>query len=125
MTDPTIDRERVLAAFRELPPGVGITTLGLAWLAGCADEHRVRAAVSWLMLGGLVEEAGRHPRRDRRGRAYGARLYRWTGREEIRRVPQSGRARRFEAEQELTADCATLALAWLSRPPPGRSAGPG
>jgi hypothetical protein len=120
MTDPTITRSRVLAAFRELPEGAAITTLGLAWLAGCADEHRVRAAVSWLMLGGLVEDAGTHRRRDRRGRAYACHLYRWTGREDIRRVPQDPQARRFKAEQEQVADTTSLALAWLSRPLPGR-----
>ncbi len=63
MTDQAIDRARVLGAFRQLPEGVGITTLGLAWLVQCA-EYRVRAAVSWLMLGGLVEPAGEHRRRD-------------------------------------------------------------
>jgi hypothetical protein len=120
MTERGIDRERVLAAFRELPEGCGITTLGLAWLAGCTEEHRVRAAVSWLLLGGLVELAGDHWRRDRRGRLYRARLYRWTGREDIRRVPQDPRARRFEAEQGQVADVGALALAWLSRPLPGR-----
>ena len=125
MPDATVTRARVLQAFQALPPGVAITTLGLAWLANCADEHRVRAAVSWLMLGGLVEEAGRHPRRDRRGKAYGARLYRWTGRDEVRRVPQDRQARRFVVEQEQVADTVALAMAWLSRPPPGRSAGPG
>jgi hypothetical protein len=118
--DQAIDRQRVLDAFKALPPGVGITTLGLAWLVGCIQEYRVRAAVSWLALGGLVEEAGQHWRRDRGGRSYRAKLYRWTGRAEIRRVPQDIRARRFEAEQAQQADIAALALAWLSRPPPGR-----
>ncbi|MBK8638616.1 MAG: hypothetical protein IPN92_10125 [Chromatiaceae bacterium] len=114
-----ITRRAVLNAFQELPEGVGITTLGLAWLCGCPGEHRVRAAVSWLCLGGLVELAGDHWRRDCRGRAYRARLYRWTGRAEIRRVAQDPEARRFERDQ-ASDDCAALALAWLSRPPPGQ-----
>jgi hypothetical protein len=119
-----ITRARVIDAFRALPVGTAISTLGLAWLIGCIEEYRVRAAVSWLALGGLVELAGEHRRRDRRGRAYTCRLYRWTGREEVRRVPHDPRARRFEVEQEQRADVGALALAWLSRPPPGRAAGP-
>ena len=117
-------RERILEAFKALPPGVAISTIGLAWLCGCG-EAQARAAVAWLTLGGLVELAGSHPRRDRRGRAYRARLYRWSGREGIRRVPHDRRARRFESEQDAQVDVAALALAWLSRPPPGRSAPPG
>lgn len=117
-------RERVLEAFRVLPEGTAISSLGLAWLCGCA-EAQARAAVSWLTLGGLVELAGEHPRRDRRGRLYRARLYRWRGRDTIRRVPHDRRARRFEVEQDVQVDVSALALAWLSRPPPGRSAGPG
>lgn len=109
-TEPSIDRRQVLDAFRELPEGVAISTLGLAWLA-CARECRVRAAVSWLALGGLVEEAGEHWRRDRRGRAYRAKLYRWTGKDGIRRVSRDGDERRAEAEQDIAA----LAASWLSR----------
>jgi len=110
MTDKTIDRQKVLDAFRELPEGVAISTLGLAWLA-CARECRVRAAVSWLALGGLVEQAGEHWRRDRGGRAYRAKLYRWTGRKVIRRVARDESERRAVAEQDVAA----LAASWLSR----------
>ena len=120
-----ITRQRVIDAFKALPEGVAISTLGLSWLVGSIEEHRVRAAVAWLALGGLVELAGEHRRRDRRGRSYACRLYRWSGREGIRRVPHDRRARRFEVEQEAQVDVAALALAWLSRPPPGRSATPG
>lgn len=116
----TVTRQRVIDAFKALPPGVAISTLGLSWLVGCIKEHRVRSAVSWLALGGLVELAGEHPRRDRRGRSYACRLYRWTGREEIRRVRHDPQARRREREEVTQVDTATLALAWLSRPPPGR-----
>ena len=112
----------MIDAFRALPPGVAISTLGLAWLVGCIEEHRIRAAVSWLTLGGLVELAGEHPRRDRRGRRFRVRLYRWTGREAITRVRHSLEDRRREREIDQRADTVSLAMAWLSRPPPGRSA---
>ena len=110
----------MIDAFRALPPGVAISTLGLAWLVGCIEEHRIRAAVSWLALGGLVELAGEHPRRDRRGRSYVCRLYRWSGQEEIRRVRHRAEDRRREREQEQLADVGALAMNWLSRPLPGR-----
>jgi hypothetical protein len=119
-----VTRQRVIDAFRSLPPGTAISTLGLAWLVGCT-EHRIRAAVSWLALGGLVEPAGEHPRRDRRGRAYLARLYRWSGREEIRRVRHRPEDRRRERDEAAQVDVGALALAWLARPPPSRAAGPG
>ena len=112
-TTVTMTREQVLRAFQALPPGVAITTLGLAWLANCPEEHRVRAAVSWLMLGGLVEQVGEHGRRDRRGRTYRARLYRWTGREEIKRVARDEVERRLAAERDQ--DLSALASTWLSR----------
>ena len=118
-------REQVIRAFRALPPGTAISTLGLAWLIGCIEEHRIRAAVSWLTLGGLVELAGEHPRRDRRGRRFQVRLYRWTGREAITRVRHRPEDRRREREEAAQVDVGAMALAWLSRPPPGRSAGPG
>lgn len=105
-----ITRGRVIAAFRALPPEEGITTLGLAWMLGC-PEYPVRAAVSWLALGGLVAVAGEHMRRDRRGKRYGTRLYRWTGREDIQRVARDETQRRCQAEQPVQA----LAAQWLSR----------
>lgn len=115
-----VTREQVILAFKALPPGAAISTLGLAWLVGCIEEHRIRAAVSWLALGGLVELAGVHRRRDRRGRSYVCRLYRWSGQEEIRRVRHRAEDRRREREQEQLADVGALAMNWLSRPLPGR-----
>lgn len=117
-------RERILEAFRVLPEGTAISSLGLAWLCGCG-ESQARAAVAWLTLGGLVELAGSHPRRDRRGRRFQVRLYRWTGREAITRVRHSLEARRRERDEAAQVDIGAMALAWLSRPPPGRSAPPG
>ena len=113
-------REQVIRAFRALPPGTAISTLGLSWLVGSIEEHRVRAAVSWLALGGLVELAGEHRRRDRRGRSYACRLYRWSGREDVQRVRHDPQARRREREVEQRADMGALAMSWLSRPLPGR-----
>lgn len=107
----TVTRQQVIDAFRTLPAGTAISTLGLAWLIGCIEEYRVRAAVSWLALGGLVELAGEHRRRDRRGRAYACRLYRWTGREQVRPVPRDVSSRRVAAEREVQS----LAASWLSR----------
>ena len=115
-----ITRQRVIDAFKALPEGVAISTLGLSWLVGSIEEHRVRAAVSWLALGGLVELAGVHRRRDRRGRSYACRLYRWSGREDVQRVRHDPQARRREREVEQRADVGALAMSWLSRPLPGR-----
>lgn len=110
-TDVAMTREQVLMAFQELPTGVAITTLGLAWLCQCANEHRIRAAVSWLLLGGLVENAGEHWRRDCRGRAYRARLYRWTGKTDIQPVAREV----HERWRPLDRDTQALASSWLSR----------
>ena len=105
-----ITRSRVLEAFAALPPDAAITTLGVAWLLGC-PEHRVRAAVSWLALGGLLKVVGEWRRKNPRGEYYGASLYSWTGSWEIRRVAQDRTARRLEREQDVQA----LAASWLSR----------
>jgi hypothetical protein len=105
-----ITRSRVLEAFAALPPEAAITTLGIAWLLN-TQEHRVRAAVSWLTLGGVLEVAGEWRRKNPRGEYYGAALYRWNGEREIRRVPQDRTARRFSREQDVQ----TLAASWLSR----------
>jgi hypothetical protein len=120
-----VTRAAVIGAFKALPPGTAISTLGLAWLIDCIEEHRIRAAVSWLALGGLVEMAGEHPRRDRRGRSYACRLYRWSGQEEIRRVRHRPEDRRRERDEAAQVDVGALALAWLARPPPSRAAGTG
>lgn len=109
---PRVTREAVLAAFAALPPESAITTLGVAWLLDC-PEHRVRAAVSWLALGGLLKVVGEWRRKNPRGECYGATLYAWTGSWEIRRVAQDRTARRFCREQ--APDLQSLAAEWLSR----------
>ena len=105
-----VTRGRVLAAFAALPPESAITTLGVAWLLGC-PEHRVRAAVSWLALGGLLKVVGEWRRKNPRGECYGASLYAWTGEREIRRVARDRTLRQCRREQDVQA----IAAEWLSR----------
>lgn len=105
-----ITRARALEAFRRLPEGCAITTLGLAWMLDCA-EYRVRGAVSWLAAGGLVEASGDYKRRDRRGKAYSTRLWAWKGSDTISRVPRNREERRVEKETSTQS----LASYWLSR----------
>lgn len=105
-----ITRVRALDAFRRLPPGCAITTLGLAWMLDCA-EHRVRGAVSWLAAGGIVVSTGSHKRKDRRGKTYATRLWSWQGSEEISRVPRNRDERKANREVNVQA----LAAHWLSR----------
>ena len=105
-----ITRTLTLEAFKRLPEGCAITTIGLAWLLNC-PEQRVRAAVSWLAAGGLVVATGRHPRKDRHGKTYAPRLWTWNGSEHIAQVPRDRDTRKAERE----ADIQTLAAQWLSR----------
>lgn len=105
-----ITRRLALEAFRRLPPGCAITTLGLAFILDC-PEHRVRGAVSWLAAGGLVVDAGRYPRKDRRGKAYSPKLWAWRGQEEIRKLRRDPTERQVVRE----ADVQALAAEWLSR----------
>lgn len=111
LANPTeITRARTLEAFRRLPEGCAITTLGLAFILDCA-EPRVRGAVSWLAAGGLVVATGRYKRLDRRGKAYAPRLWSWQGSEAITRVPRDRDLRKAERESDIQA----LAAQWLSR----------
>lgn len=105
-----VTRSKTISAFKLLPPGSGITTLGLAWILNC-PEHRVRGAIAWLSAGGLVRVAGRHTRRDRGGKCYSPRLWTWTGSEDICRVVRNRNERRADNEIPLQ----TLAAQWLSR----------
>lgn len=107
---PEITRNMALEAFRRLPPGCAITTVGLAFLLNCR-EPQVRGAVSWLAAGGLVVATGRYQRRDRRGKAYAPRLWAWQGSEAITRVPRNRDTRKAEREGDMQA----LAAHWLSR----------
>lgn len=113
MPDPQpghITRAQALGAFRRLPVGSAITTVGLAFILGC-PEQRVRGAVSWLAAGGLVVAAGRYPRKDRRGKGYAPKLWSWRGEGEIHRL----RRDRLERQIVKEADVQALAAHWLSR----------
>lgn len=96
-----VSREDVLNVFRLLPDGSEITTQGIVFLLThmnkTVTERQVRACISWLMLGGLIEETGRTLRRDVSGQLYRAKLYRWTGCVEVRRVH---RAEHLKAQSE-------------------------
>lgn len=75
-----------------------------------AGEHRVRAVVAWLVIGGQVQIEGKVTRRDALGRPYTAQRYRWTGRTQVQRVTRD-RERRRENWSRPPSDAA----AWLSR----------
>jgi hypothetical protein len=85
------------------------TTRDVAQALG-AGEHRVRAVVAWLVIGGQVEIDGQVTRRDALGRPYTAQRYRWTGRTQVQRVTRDRERRR-----ENWARPATDATGWLSR----------
>ena len=102
-----LSRNTVLGAIQDLGDQCW-TTRELA-NALDTDEYRVRAAVSWLRLGRLVEHAGSVTRMDHVGRPYRAICYRWTGRSDIQRVPRDPDVRRAALEQPIPAS------AWLSR----------
>jgi predicted ArsR family transcriptional regulator len=107
----TVTREMVLGV---LKAGglVDWTTRDIARELG-AGEHRVRAVVAWLVIGGQVEIDGRVTRRDAMGRPYTAQRYRWTGRMQVRRVTRD-RERRRENWTRPPSEAATwLARAWV------------
>lgn len=75
-----------------------------------AGEHRVRAVVAWLVVGGQVQIEGKVTRRDALGRPYTAQRYRWTGRTQVQRVTRDRERRR-----ENWAPRPATAQEWLSR----------
>lgn len=92
-TQVLVTREHVIQAFQLLPLGTSISTKCLTrriqqQFNEQASERRVRAAISWLVLGGLLEEAGTYPRRDSGKRKYLVKHYRWTGEIKIEPVTQ-------------------------------------
>lgn len=106
-----ITREMVLIAFKALPEGAQTTTFRLAQRLGCS-EYQVRAAVSWLVLGGQVAEVGATRRADTHGRKYSAKLYQFTGKDEIHRVPRDPYDRRAAQEERDRVRLNNLLLAW-------------
>lgn len=77
------------------------------------DEYRVRGALAWLVAGGIIRRAGSIERRDRSGVLYDARLYRWSGRSEIRRCPQDKEIRRNALERTSVGANEWLSRAWV------------
>ena len=104
-----VTRADVLDLVRRRFPVETFTTTDVADGLGC-EEYRVRAVVGWLVAGGIIRTAGSTRRRDRSGVTYEAKVYRWSGRSEIRRCPQAREARRHVLEQP-----AATAFDWLSR----------
>jgi hypothetical protein len=67
-------------------------------------ERAVRAAISWLVMGGQLKCVGySKKRRDSEGRKYPVKLYKWTGKKEIFRVPQDEEERKISIEQRSFA----------------------
>ena len=104
-----IRREDVLDLVRRRFEVETFSTTDIADGLGC-EEYRVRAALGWLVAGGLVRRVGSITRRDRSGVPYPAVIYRWSGRSEIVRCPQAPEARRTILERP-----AATASDWLSR----------
>ena len=92
-----VTREDVIEVFKQ-HPDESLTTLDIAKHLG-KEEYRVRACVSWLVGGGVLVEDGVVQRRDKENRPYQANQYRWTGKEQIERVPQDPNERRLVKEQ--------------------------
>jgi len=86
------------------------TTRELALAMG-ASEHKIRAAVSWLVLGKLIGRAGSVQRYDHKGRPYWAAQYCWTGRSTIERIPRDSGERQAVLNQ-LDAEVRNY---WLRR----------
>lgn len=105
-----ITREDIIEAFKELPDDSVTTTFRIAQRLEC-DEHQVRAAVSWLVMGGLLFAAGETVRKDSQGRKYTAKLYSFSGDDEIRRVPRDPTDRKIAIESR----CSEKVSAFLSR----------
>lgn len=84
-----VNRQKVLCVCRSL--GRRITTSEVAEFLG-VPEYPVRAAISWLMAGGFIRQAGSVTRRTRNGHPYIVAAYVWTGRDgeimPIRRNPE-------------------------------------
>lgn len=106
----TVTRKEILEVFKLLPADESITTQGVAWCLNCS-EYRVRACVSWMVLGGILEEVKeQYQRKDREGRPYRVKRYRWTGKSEIGRVPRDPTDRAMLRDQQNQRDIAAFVL---------------
>ncbi|NCC41610.1 MAG: hypothetical protein EOM21_19760 [Gammaproteobacteria bacterium] len=109
-TDTRECRQQVLERAIALGQEVTWTTREMASALAC-HEPSVRAAVGWLIAGGLITVEGRECRRTRGGDRYYAMCYRWLGRtRQVSRVPQSRDARRNGMMMN-----SVTATQWLSR----------
>ena len=108
----SIRREDVLNLVRGRFPVEVFSTRDIADALGC-EEYRVRAALGWLVAGDLIRPAGTVTRRDRSGVRYPAKLYRWSGRSEIKRCPQAPEARRTVIERPAPSANEWLSRAWV------------
>lgn len=107
-----VTRADVLDLVRRRFPVEVFATSDVATALGC-EECRVRAVVGWLAAGDLIRPAGTVTRRDRSGVPYPARLYRWSGRSEIKRCPQAPEARRTVIERPAPSANEWLSRAWV------------
>lgn len=104
-------REDVIELFKQRP-NESLTTLEISKHLG-ENEYPVRACVSWLVGGGILEEDGAIQRRDKENRPYLAKQYKWTGKEQIDRVPQDPHERRIAKEQRIRQLNMKLFKKWI------------
>lgn len=107
-----INRAMVLDLVRGRFPVEVFSTRDIADGLG-VSEYRVRGALAWLAAGGIIRTAGTVTRRDRSGVRYPAKLYRWSGRSEIKRCPQAPEARRTVIERPAPSANEWLSRAWI------------
>jgi hypothetical protein len=100
-----LSREEVLAYIKAMQCDQ-FTTKELAEKMA-EKEYAVRAAVSWMVMGGILAEVGMVTRRTKDSNLpYRAKAYKWTGRLEVKRVPRS------QQDREVEADCARFNGDW-------------
>jgi hypothetical protein len=107
-----ITRADVLDLVRRRFEVEGFSTRDIADGLG-VSEYRVRGALGWLAAGDLIRPAGTVTRRDRSGVPYPVKLYRWSGRSEIKRCPQAPEARRTVIERPAPSANEWLSRAWV------------
>jgi predicted transcriptional regulator len=104
-------RARVLREISQMGSQAVWTTRDLAHRLD-AHEPSVRAAVGWLLAGGIIQPAGRECRTTKCGHRYYATKYRWLGAQSITRVPRDREARRLARSTLFNKGAAAI---WLSR----------
>lgn len=107
-----VTRADVLDMVRRRFPVEVFTTTDIALGLG-VSEYRVRGALAWLTAASILRPAGSTRRRDRSGVPYDAKLYRWSGRPEIKRCPQDRESRRTILERPASTASDWLSRAWV------------